>query len=144
MAMTSGGNQGTQAAINVTPLIDVLLVLLIIFMVIEPSSVRGLEALLPESPNAALSSKTSLPPVVVQVLADEVRGVTYKLNEVALSESELTPALSRIFAAREDKSMFLEGDARLDFAAVANVINAARVAGGGDVGIISTKTRLSR
>ena len=135
MAMTSNGK---QVEINVTPLIDILLVLLIIFMVIEPTSVRGLEALVPK-PSSSAHSESNDSPIVLQVSTDNDHGVIYKLDQTSLNASDLIPSLSRIFAARADKTMFIEGDAALNFAAVASVINSSHLAGADSIGIITTK-----
>ena len=135
MAMQTGSAKALQADPNVTPLIDVLLVLLIIFMVIVPIAPRGLTAMLPQPPKSG--QKASPDAVVVEVLAG-AHGATYRINQQPVAtEPQLASELNRIYAARADKALFVKGDPGLDFASVAEVIDAGRAAGADHVAILT-------
>ncbi len=101
MGMSGGGGGGGPVSdMNVTPMIDVLLVLIIIFMVIQPTTPKGLEALVPQPPK----NKDTPPPdndrtIVVQVLAGSVP--TYKINDQTFAKSDLTSELTKIFSTRQ-------------------------------------------
>ncbi|MBS1800521.1 MAG: biopolymer transporter ExbD [Acidobacteria bacterium] len=139
MSMSSGGSRGLSAEINVTPLIDVLLVLLIIFMVIQPALVQGLDALVPQPPKNERVEATPQP-VVVQVVAGGSNGATYKINGVAFDKAAIEPKLTEIFAVRSSKVMFVKGDAGLDFSAVAEVIDDGHRAGVDNIGIVTARS----
>lgn len=144
MGMTSDGSRGLSSEINVTPLIDVLLVLLIIFMVIQPATTQGLDALVPQPPKAPEKAQTTPDAIVVQIAADGMHGATYRINETAFDKAAIEPKLAEIFANRGEKVMFIKGDADLDFASVAEVIDDAHRAGVNNVGIMTLGLTSSR
>ncbi|SEB90575.1 biopolymer transporter ExbD [Terriglobus roseus] len=138
MGMGGGGGKGQRSDINVTPLIDVLLVLLIIFMVIQPNTVRGLDTLVPQPPKKEDAQKEpDQRTVVVQVQGAANGAPTYKINEDQVTLDTLTAKLTDIFARRNDKVMFVKGDKDVDFGAVLPVINDGHAAGVDNIGIIT-------
>ena len=118
------GDRSHKADINITPMIDVLLVLIIIFMVITPLSPVGLNTLLrapaPEGP-----ARPRLQDIVVTVQRDG----TLLLNSERVARASLPGRLAQIFQARGDTVIFLRGDGDLEYSRVAEVIDAAKGAG---------------
>jgi len=140
--MAMGGGGGTNKAvsdINVTPLIDVLLVLLIIFMVIVPVTPHGLNTLVPQPPKNKDQQPENDRTIVVQVLANGAGEPAYKINEDSFAKAAIEPKLAEIFAARQEKVMFVKGDADLDFGKVAEVIDMGHQAEVDNIGLITPR-----
>jgi biopolymer transport protein TolR len=131
---TSGGD-GLSSEINVTPLIDVLLVMLIIFMVIVPVMPRGLNSVL-LSAAAPGAAETTDRPILVQI-EREGTAVRYIVDGVGMEKAEIAPRLLELLSRRSVRQMLLKADAGLDFGVVAGVIDAGQAAGAENVGLLT-------
>ena len=130
------GREGLSSEINVTPLIDVLLVMLIIFMVIVPVPPRGLGTELPSASTGRQPNEDADRPVLVQV---EIMGTEarYFVDERLVSEAEVAPRLLELLGRKVERRILLKADAGLDFGAVSRVIDAGRAAGAENVALIT-------
>jgi biopolymer transport protein TolR len=139
MGMGGGNKGGAMSDINVTPMIDVLLVLLIIFMVIVPVTPKGLDTLVPQPPKDPSKSEPNDRTIVVQVLSNGAGAPSYKINESSFNKTDIEPKLVEIFATRQEKVMFVKGDKDLDFSKVAEVIDFGHQAGVDNIGLITPR-----
>ncbi len=135
MGMAVGGGGGPKSDINVTPYIDILLVLLIIFMVITPFTPHGLDVRVPEK----------LPPEVTQEIADRFQGIVVSLNtdgsmfinKDPVSFDSLSQRLTQIYSARADKSIFIKGAKGLIYGDIVKAIDIAKGAGVEQIGLMT-------
>jgi|SRR5438876_9676829 len=140
MAFSSAGGRPFQAEINMTPMIDVLLVLIIVFMVVvSMSEQKGLKAQIPQP-----ATDTSTPPpvttIVIQVAwAKDKQAPVLKINEESVNWDHLHDRLFDIFKLRAERVAFVKGDDDVDFQYVADAIAIARTSGVERIGLL-TKT----
>ncbi|SEG22370.1 biopolymer transport protein ExbD/biopolymer transport protein TolR [Bryocella elongata] len=139
MAMSAGGAHGSVAEINVTPLIDVLLVLLIIFMVIVPTIPHGLESSVAKPDNAP--AEASQGPVMLEVhsISPGVATVSYRVDGQSVDASDLGQFLRDRLAVRQQRSLMVAADRSLTYAVVAQAVSTARDAGAAPIGIAGSR-----
>lgn len=137
MGMAVGGpGGGPKADINMTPLIDVLLVLLIIFMVITPLKPKGLETLVPQPPPPNQPPSQANDRTVVIIINKDK---SMMLNTEPTDENRLGGRLEEIFKTRAERVVFVKGDPDLEFQVVARAIDIAKGAGIDKVGLMTAK-----
>ncbi len=132
MAMTMGGQGGPSADINVTPLIDVLLVLLVIFMLVAPAAPTVLDASVPEPGPPP-------PPGTVPGLVLEVRADDFALNRTpVLTREQLAVHLREAFETHRDAALFVRVADGVVYDRVIEALDAARGAGAARIGLMTT------
>jgi len=133
MGMAVSTGKGPKSDINITPYIDILLVLLIIFMVITPVRQLDLEVKVPqpapETPNAVPS-----PDVIVVSMSESAQ---LAINQEPISFTDLGAKLTEIYSARANKNMFISASAKLPYGDVVKIIDVAKGAGVQDVGLLT-------
>src|SRR5512146_1644230 len=126
MGMSVGAGGGPKSDINMTPMIDVLLVLIIIFMVITPLTPKGLEALVPQPPPPNQPPNQSDQRTVVIVIDKDHK---YSINSDPIPEDQMGARLEQIFKTRAERVVFVKGDPSIEFQWVAKAIDVAHGAG---------------
>ena len=131
MAMTTGGNTGLSNEINVTPMIDVLLVLLVIFIMAVPMMRKAIDLQLPDPTPQPNQTNVQPDQIVLQVLP----GGAYKINSEAVTKENLSKRLKEIFEPRPDKIIFVKGDPKVKYQDVIFAMDQSRGAGVKVIGI---------
>jgi len=125
MAMGGGGSEGLQNEINVTPMIDVLLVLLIIFMMVIPMSRKAIDLQLPDP----TPDNTPQGPPPLQIVLEVLPGNVFKVNSQPIPKNDLQKRLKEIYDPRPDKIIFIKGDPAVKYSDVIYAMDVARGAG---------------
>ena len=132
MAMSAGGSgKGLENEMNVTPMIDVLLVLLIIFMAALPSMRKAIDIQLPDPNPQSVPANSQSNQIVLEVLPDG----SYSINTEKVDESRLAGRLKEIYDPRPEKIIFVKGDPAAKYQAVVHAMDVARGAGVKVIGI---------
>ena len=131
--MHVGGGKGARAEINVTPLVDVVLVLLIIFMVLTPLVLREMTLAVPRK------AEVSLPPEVAaqQVVLRYGRDRRVLVNDEAVPLAELEQRLRAVYAARRDKVIFFDVEDDANYGESVRVMDVAKAAGVETIGVVT-------
>lgn len=134
MAMASGGSKGgPMSNMNITPMIDVLLVLLIIFLVIQPALQKGIEVQVPPVEEQQLEQDDQPPD---QIILEVRAGPTFFINQIPVPANQLEARVQSIFADRPRKVLFVKGAETLTYGDVVRAIDAARGGGIEVVGLV--------
>jgi biopolymer transport protein TolR len=131
MAAGPTASRTVLSEINVTPLVDVMLVLLIIFMVTAPMMQQGLDVQLPETKNSGVATNDE--PFILVVKKDR----TLVLGEAKLEVNTLGGKLKAIMATRKNKQIYIQADKAVDYGTVAEVMGEVRAAGIFQIGLIT-------
>jgi biopolymer transport protein TolR len=125
------GSRTVLSEINVTPLVDVMLVLLIIFMVTAPMMQQGLDVELPETASTGVATNDE--PFVLRILKDR----TLHAGQSTLPLDGLAKKLKAIFSTRKNKQIYIQADRAVDYGTVAEVMGEIRAAGIYEIGLIT-------
>jgi biopolymer transport protein ExbD len=139
MSMMAGVRGTRSCEINVTPLIDVLLVLLIIFLVVLPEHHRGELAQIPQPTPESLAQPPELPIVIQLKDAGESKPPKLKINQEEIAWDGLEARLKAIYRLREDRVAFVKGDPEVEFAYVAEAVDITHRAGADRIGLMGKK-----
>lgn len=129
------GDRGTMSQINVTPLVDVMLVLLIIFMVTAPMMQQGVQVNLPKADTKALAPKED-----TLVVSLEASGKTF-INSSEISQDQLKEKLTSMLAGREKREVFLKADQSVPYGEVVKVMAQIKGAGVERLGMVTESTQ---
>jgi len=141
MGMSVGTKGGPKSEINMTPMIDVLLVLIIIFMVITPLTPKGLEALVPQPPPPGQKQSLSDQRTVVIVIDANHH---FQINNEDTDEQHMGDRLTEIFKTRAERVVFVKGDPDLEYQTVSQAIDIAKGAGIDKIGLMTPQVEAGK
>jgi len=133
------GRRGIVSDVNVVPLIDILLVLLVIFMII-PHRQKGLDAVIPQQQTDRQVPSEPPETIIVQIASDG----SVRINQSGVRFEELQDRLQGIIARRTERVAFLQADRSLEFQAVAQVLDLMHSAGATPIGLLSSELEKNR
>jgi biopolymer transport protein TolR len=133
MAFGGGGSGGVRSDINITPLVDVVLVLLIIFMVMTPTLLKQMELTVPEKADTTIAQPTQTNQVVVSIS----REGRVSINNERIAESELTKRISDLMSTSPDKLVFFDVADEANYGDAIHVMDVCRGAGVKTLGIMT-------
>ncbi|MBN2242862.1 MAG: biopolymer transporter ExbD [Acidobacteria bacterium] len=137
MSMSVSSGKGSMSDINITPYIDILLVLLIIFMVITPVRQMDLDVKVPQQPETNEPVEVDSNVIVVSI----GESAQIAINQEQVSIANLGRELEKIYSARSNKNMFVSASPRLPYGDVVRIIDIAKGAGVGEIGLITEEIR---
>jgi biopolymer transport protein TolR len=138
MAFSMAGGGASRPQINVTPLIDVLLTLIIMFMlVVSMDTEYGEKAQIPQPNHKETEPQAQVRTLVIEVISGHDQAPSVKLNQEDVRWEDLEARLARIYLSRVEKVAFVRGDADVDFQFVARVIDLAHHAGVQRIGLLT-------
>jgi biopolymer transport protein TolR len=137
MSMNVGGKKGVVAQINITPYIDILLVLLIIFMMVAPLKQHDHPVRVPQPAPATQPKDVKPDSIIVDIDLDH----TVKLNNQPITLTDLETTLTQVFARRAVKNMFIRGDASLPYGDVFILLDIAKRSGVGDIALLEKRDK---
>jgi len=133
MAFGGGGGKGVRSEINITPLVDVVLVLLIIFMVMTPTLLKEMDVVVPEKADVQIAVPTTTDQIVVGITKDN----KLALNREPMTESELVQRMHDLMAGRTDKLVFFDVDDDANYGEVMHCMDVVRGSGAKTLGIMT-------
>ena len=133
MAFATGSGSGVRSDINITPLVDVVLVLLIIFMVMTPTLLKELSVVVPEKADVQIVTPTTTDQLIVAVSREN----KITVNQEPIAEAAVADRIHDLLATRTDKLVFFDIDDEADYGEVVHVMDLCRGAGAKTLGIMT-------